>query len=91
MWRLRISPRVPSALEAVTTVNVDPFKPSALRPDASRARGALQLKRPAPIPNECTSESPTVTRMAGVAIRSLDDHVCHRVRALTPMGEYQRE
>jgi NADP-dependent 3-hydroxy acid dehydrogenase YdfG len=35
--------------------------------------------------------SPTVTRMAGVAIRSLTDHVCHRIGALTPMGEYQRE
>jgi hypothetical protein len=34
---------------------------------------------------------PTVTRMAGVAIRSLTDHGCHRIGALTPMGEYQRE
>jgi hypothetical protein len=35
--------------------------------------------------------APTVTRMAGVANRRLTDHVCRRIEALTPMGEYQRE
>jgi hypothetical protein len=49
----------PACTEAVAhaAANAGPFKLSVLRPAASHARGALQLKRPAPIPNECTSES----------------------------------
>jgi hypothetical protein len=53
--------------------------------------GALQLSARRPSRTNARLNPPTVTRMAGAAIRSLDDHVCRRIGALTPMGEYQRE
>jgi hypothetical protein len=40
---------------------------------------------------KCIGTRLTAPSLRGVAIRSLTDHVCHQIGALTPMGEDQGE